>query len=153
MTAVPEDVPVWSWLFSAPHFTSLNDDGKGFTDALTEEHITFREVKALSTYLSTALVQDLGLVHGDSLIIYSPNTIMYPVAMLAAARSGVIACGVSPEYTVDELAYALKASKAKALVAASENWERACQAADKVGLSRTTFSASTATRPERQWAA
>ncbi|KAF4119560.1 Acyl-CoA synthetase (AMP-forming)/AMP-acid ligase II [Geosmithia morbida] len=61
---------------------------------------------------------------------------MYPAAMLSASRSGIIACGVSPDYTVDELAHALTVSKASCLIATENNWQRACGAADKVGLAR-----------------
>lgn len=54
--------------------------------------------------------------------------------MLSAVRIGAVGCGVSSEYTVDELAYTLKASKAKLILAMPENLDRAYQAAAKVGI-------------------
>ena len=139
MTPVPRDASLWSWLFESPH-SKLGRIGQaqvqGFTDATTGQHINHGQVKELTTYLSTAFVRDCGLGQGDSLIVYSRNSIWYPVAMLAAVRIGAVGCGVSPEYTVDELAYALKASNAKLILAMPENLDKAYQAADKVGVPR-----------------
>ena len=72
---------------------------------------------------------------GDVALIFSRNSIWYPVAMLAALRIGAIGCGVSPDYSEDELAYAVKASRAKFIIATTENLDRATKAAKKVGIS------------------
>lgn len=56
--------------------------------------------------------------------------------MLSAARIGAMGCGVSPDYSADELAYALRASKSKIILATTENVDKAYTAADKAGVPR-----------------
>lgn len=54
--------------------------------------------------------------------------------MLSAMRVGIIACGVSPDYNDEELAYAVGTSKAKLIVTTPDRADKARQAALKVGL-------------------
>lgn len=56
------------------------------------------------------------------------------MATLSAVRVGSIGCGVSPDYTVDELAYSLKLSKAKFILTTSNLVENAYLAAAKAGV-------------------
>jgi acyl-CoA synthetase (AMP-forming)/AMP-acid ligase II len=93
-------------------------------------------VKEYTTYISTALVKDLGLQVGDVVTLYSRNTIWYPVIGFSALRVGAVACGVSPDYTVDELAYSLRVSKTKFLFTSTSGLEKAHEAAEKAGLPR-----------------
>ena len=111
-------------------------DIKGFTDAETREHITYHELKDYATCISTALTKDLGLQQGDVITLYSRNTIWYPVIGLSAIRVGAVACGVSPDYTADELAYSLRLSKTKFIFTSASAVERAHEAAEKAGLPR-----------------
>lgn len=134
---MPRDVTVWSWIFESQTFPG-QDDTRGFTNAVTGQHMTYTEIKRLTGHLSSALLRDCGLGEGDCLIVYSRNSVMYPAAILSAARVGIVACGVSPDYNADELAHALRTSRAKFIFAADDNWDVACQAADKVGLSRSS---------------
>lgn len=58
---------------------------------------------------------------------------------LSAVRVGAVACGVSPEYTVDELSFSLKLSKTKVVFTTEELLDKATAAADKLGLERNNI--------------
>lgn len=56
---------------------------------MTTERVSYAQVERYSTYLLTALVKDYGLKEGDAVVLFSPNTIWYPVAMLGTLRAGM----------------------------------------------------------------
>jgi acyl-CoA synthetase (AMP-forming)/AMP-acid ligase II len=76
------------------------------------------------------------LREGDVVAIYNKNSIWYPVIALSVVRIGAVACGISSEYTVDELAYALKLTKAKLLFTSCHLKETASKAATIVGMDK-----------------
>ncbi|KAF4502465.1 phenylacetyl- ligase [Fusarium agapanthi] len=124
---------LWSWLLeSKPLFSDRN--APGFTDAITKEHISFQSLKDYATTLSSALVTNYNLGQNDTVVVFAKNSIWYPVATLAAVRVGAVACGVSPEYTVDEFYYSLKISKAKVIFATVDNFDIARAGAKKAGI-------------------
>ncbi|KFH42173.1 4-coumarate--CoA ligase-like protein [Hapsidospora chrysogenum ATCC 11550] len=136
---LPKDVSIWSWLFEPPHSKlDRHDATQGYTNVATGEHISYTDLKQLTTYLSTALSDECGLGQGESLIIYARNSVWYPVAMLSAVRIGAVGCGVSPEYTADELAHAIRVSRASMILTTADNLDRAHQAASKVGVPRSS---------------
>lgn len=120
---------LWSWLFESciPKFP--RDQIQGFTDAFTQKHISFTDLKRHTKALSTVFYNNYGVRQGDVIIVYSHNSIWYPVISLAAVRIGAIACGVSPDYTVDELIYALRLTKSKLLWAGDDTVQKAREAA------------------------
>ncbi|KAF4970043.1 hypothetical protein FSARC_2860 [Fusarium sarcochroum] len=126
---------LWSWLLEYKRLAP-ESDAQGFTDAITKKHITHQTLKDYATTLSSVLVTQYGLGQNDTVIVYGRNSIWYPVATLAAVRVGAVACGVSPDYTVDELSYSLKISKSKLIFATVDNLDKAHDAAAKVGISR-----------------
>lgn len=108
---------------------------QGFTDVATGQHISYREVASTTKYLSTSLQDVLKVRKGDVALLFSNNDFRYPIAMLAALRIGMVACGVSPDYTVDELTHSLAVSQAKLIFTTAENLDRAHEAAAQHGLS------------------
>lgn len=129
---MPQDVTLWSWLFDNPKLT--NSATKGLTDALTEQHCSYQDVSLRAKYLSTALQRVLTLREGDVALVYSRNAIQYPVAMLAALRLGVVACGVSPDYSSEELSHCLELSQAKCIFTTQDKLEAAQIAAKNCGM-------------------
>ena len=93
LCAVPTDITIWDWLFDSPH-SPLGKysprDLSGYTNAITQERIDYAQVKEHATHLSTALVKRYGLKRGQTVALFSPNTIWYPVAMLASLRAGTL---------------------------------------------------------------
>lgn len=82
------------------------------------------------------MVKSHGLKEGDVTIIFSKNSIYFPIAALASVRAGGIACGASPDYNAEELSHTLRLSKAKFLFAGPEVMETALSAAAACGLSK-----------------
>ncbi|EOO01377.1 putative 4-coumarate- ligase 2 protein [Phaeoacremonium minimum UCRPA7] len=80
------------------------------------------EINVLST--------DYGLQQGEVVVIFSKNSIWYPVATLATIRIGAIACGVSPEYNAEELSFSLRVSKAKFILTEIQSLDHVCAAAE-----------------------
>lgn len=90
---MPRDLTVWDWAFDST-YSPLNrfpeSELRGFQNAITKERINWKDVKECTTYLSTALVKKYGLKEGDTVALFSRNTIWYPVAMLGTLRAGKI---------------------------------------------------------------
>ncbi|KAK1763983.1 hypothetical protein QBC33DRAFT_613416 [Phialemonium atrogriseum] len=134
---VPERLSLWSWLFDsglASLSQSRKDRIQGFTDVVTKQHVSFEDLKRHTTAISTAWTALCGLRQGDVIIVYGRNTVWYPVTTLSAVRVGAIACGVSPDYNVEELSYSLCVSKAKFIITAAETADTALEAARKSGI-------------------
>lgn len=87
---VPTDLTIWDWLFDSSYSPLARDDPvAGYTNAITGERIDYAQVKLYTTYLSTTLVKKYGLKEGETVALFSPNTIWYPVAMLGVLRTGM----------------------------------------------------------------
>lgn len=98
---VPWHLPIWTWLFDS-EFSPLrkfaSKDIKGYTNAVTKEHLSYADIKTHSTHLSTALKKNYGLEEGQTVSLFSPNTVWYPVAMFGTLRAGGVVSGASPAY-------------------------------------------------------
>lgn len=136
---MPTHLTTWDWLFDSP-YSPLSRLGRdqlaGYTDATTNETLDWAAVKTLTTHLSTALVGKYGLRPGETVSLFSQNSVWYPVVMHGALRYGARVSGASPAYGVDEMAYALRTAKARLLVTGKESLGVAVKAAQKAGLER-----------------
>jgi len=138
LNVVPKDITVWDWLFESPKHSSLHkhadSDLAGYTNATTKERLNWRQVKEATTHLSTALVKKYGLKEGQTVALFSQNTIWYPVAMFGVLRVGGVVSGASPAYNIEEMTYALKTGDAKFLMTHPNSMEVATAAAKNVGI-------------------
>ena len=94
MVTVPTNVTTWEWLFdekspASPLNRFAEKDLAGYTDAVTKERVSYKDVKTNATYISTALAKRYGFQRGDTISLFSRNTIWYPVTLFAAVRIGV----------------------------------------------------------------
>lgn len=89
---VPTKLAVWDWLFDS-HYSPLErfeeHELRGFTNAITNERVNWREVKEYSGLICTALVKKYGLKEGDTVSLFSQNSVWYPVVMFACLKAGV----------------------------------------------------------------
>ncbi|KAK4548829.1 hypothetical protein LTR36_008602 [Oleoguttula mirabilis] len=135
---LPRHLTTWQWLFESKTFSPLHrfpeNELGGYTNAITKEKLNWREVKETATFVSTALVNTYGLKEGDTVALFSQNTIWYPVAMHATLRVGGRVSGASPAYNVDEMTYALKTGDAKFLMTHPDSMEVATAAAKNAGI-------------------
>jgi 4-coumarate--CoA ligase len=88
---VPQKLAVWDWLFDS-EFSPLaryeDHELKGYLNAVTNKRLNWKEVKEYSTYISTALVKKYGLKEGQTVSLFSQNSIWYPVVMHGCLRAG-----------------------------------------------------------------
>lgn len=91
-STVPTDVTTWEWLFETDRYVPFNTGSRGrlgtYSDAATHERLDFTEVKEKAIALSTALVRDCGLRPGQTVSLFSTNTVWYAVALWATIRVG-----------------------------------------------------------------
>ena len=93
LRADPTDLTVWEWAFEDKRYSPVvqrpPNQIAGFTNATTGERLDYLQIKEHSTHLCTALVNNCGLQEADTVSLFSPNTIWYPVAMFAVLRAGM----------------------------------------------------------------
>lgn len=89
---VPDNVTTWEWLFESDEFVpfqhSSNSVVGAYNNAVTKERLDFAQVKAKAITLSTVLVENYGLQAGQTVSIFSTNTVWYAVALWATIRVG-----------------------------------------------------------------
>lgn len=100
----------------------------------TKRSHTFAQVKEKAIDFGKGLKALWDWQKGDVLGIYSPNSIDTPIVMWGGHWAGGVISPSNPGYTVDELAFQLKDSGAKALVTQLSVLETARAAAKIVGL-------------------
>ncbi|AUG75236.1 AMP-dependent synthetase [Kitasatospora sp. MMS16-BH015] len=90
-------------------------DTPALVDGITGRSLSYGELAGAVRLVAAGLAGS-GLVKGDVLALYSPNTIAYPVAFYAASRAGATVTTVSSLATAGELAGQLRDSGARWLV-------------------------------------
>ncbi|THH12726.1 hypothetical protein EW146_g7421 [Bondarzewia mesenterica] len=88
-----------------------------FTDALTGQTISRAELRSLTLSLAyglrNVLPADVRLRRGDTALIYSPNSLAWPVVVLGIIAAGSRATLANSAYTPAELAYQYEDSRAQ----------------------------------------
>ncbi|KAJ5733976.1 hypothetical protein N7493_002762 [Penicillium malachiteum] len=136
---VPEDLTLWDWLFdskTSPLQQEVPSGLGGFTNAITQERVRYDEIKDYATFISTSLVRKFNFSAGQTIALFSPNSVWYPVAMFATTRIGGMISGASPAYNIEEMTYALKTSDAKIFMTTVSALPVAIPAAENAGISR-----------------
>ena len=137
---LPKHLTTWQWLFEDPTYSPIarfpEHELGGYTNAITKEKLNWREVKETATYVSTALVKKYGLKEGETVALFSLNTIWYPVAMHATLRVGGKVSGASPAYNIEEMTYALQKADAKFIMTHPNSMEVATASAEAAGIPR-----------------
>ncbi|MEJ7703112.1 MAG: AMP-binding protein [Geodermatophilaceae bacterium] len=80
--------------------------------------------------VAAALVER-GIKPGDTVAVFSPNTIYYPVVFHGIAAAGALSSTINSLYTPREIAFQLKDSGAKMLITVSPFLDRARAATEK----------------------
>ncbi|KAF1949606.1 4-coumarate-CoA ligase-like protein [Byssothecium circinans] len=127
------DTDLWGFLFERKE-KPFPDNKVIYLDPYTKRSYTYAQVK------STAIEFGKGLKHlwdwqkGDVLALYTPNCIDTPAVTWGTHWAGGVLSPANPAYTVDELAFQLKDSGARALVTQLPFIKNAQEAAKKVGI-------------------
>ncbi|EGP91681.1 unnamed protein product [Zymoseptoria tritici ST99CH_3D1] len=126
-------IGLWDFLFSRKDLT-FPKDKKIFIDAATNRSYTFAELKSTASDFGTGLLADWDWQKDDVLALYTPNSIDTPAIIWGTHFAGGIVTPANPAYTVEELAFQLQNSGAKALVTQQHLLDNAVKAAKQVGI-------------------
>ncbi|KAL0085515.1 hypothetical protein J3Q64DRAFT_1101923 [Phycomyces blakesleeanus] len=103
-------------------------------DVATKKTLTLHQIKRDVLRFAAGLQDDCDFKKDDVILIYAPNQYDYAIPLLGAIAAGGAASPANPNYNTGELVYQLEMTKAKILVAHSENIKTALEAAKVVGL-------------------
>ena len=105
-----------------------------YTDAITSRSYNYAQVKSTAVELGKGLKSLWEWRKGDVVALFTPNCIDTPAVIWGFHWAGGIVSPANPGYTVDELAFQLRDSGAKALVTQKQCLEVALVAAKRVGI-------------------
>ena len=80
--------------------------------------LTYSELDAETDRVARALIA-AGLTAGDRVGIWSPNRVEWALVQYATAKAGIVLVNINPAYRTHELAYALRQSGCRMLIAAA----------------------------------
>lgn len=95
-------------------------------------HETFR----LWSLRFAAGLQKAGLKPGDRVLLFSGNSLCFPIVLMGILMAGGIFTGANPGFVARELAYQLKDADAKFLICADGALELGIEAAGSVNVSK-----------------
>ncbi len=129
------DIPA----MSVPEFVLSRTDERGDRAALIDgvdgRTIRYGELRDRVARVAGAL-SSLGVRKGDTCAIYSPNTIEFPIVVLAVARLGGIVTTANPSYTAEELTRQLSDSCTRILFTSPAVGAAAREAAAQANVER-----------------
>lgn len=92
-------------------------------DADSGESLTFSQLKSTLIKVSHGF-RHLGIKKNDVVLIFSPNSIQFPLCFLGVIALGAIATTANPVYTVSELSKQVQDCKPKLVVTIPELWDK-----------------------------
>ncbi|XP_023744862.1 probable CoA ligase CCL7 [Lactuca sativa] len=95
---------------------SVYSDRPALIDPNSHQIFTFYQLKRKISDFAKTLHYTYSISKGDVILIFSPNSILFPVAFLAVTSLGAIATTANPLYTVKELAHQISDSKPKLII-------------------------------------
>lgn len=106
---------------------------KAIIDAYSGEEVTYAQLKSRSLDFAAGLSKKFGGKSG-TIMVYSPNSALYPVLLFGGAAAGVTVSTANPAYLDTETAHALSLSEATILLVQSDpelvaTAQRACKIA------------------------
>ncbi|MFF0861192.1 class I adenylate-forming enzyme family protein [Nonomuraea sp. NPDC003560] len=118
------DTGVRTWKHAPAHFRALLETSRFHGEqvflAYEDEHITFEEHFRRAATLARRLVEEYGVTKGDRVAIAMRNYPEWVVSFSAALAAGAIAVPLNAWWTEAELAYGVRDSGAKVLIADGE---------------------------------
>ncbi|CAG8669809.1 17336_t:CDS:2 [Dentiscutata erythropus] len=119
-------VGIYQYVTSNPN--KISDDKVIYVDGITERSYTFGEFKHESKRFAAGLQDKLGFKRGDTLAIFSPDQVDYPIVLLGTIAAGGKVALATPKSDVTGLSYRLTESGASVLIVHPEIFEVAIEA-------------------------
>lgn len=130
-TPIP-NISLPTYIFQSP--TAPLPDDPVFIDARDSSRVITRASYRLWAQRLAAGLRRAGLKDGDRLLLFSGNSIYFPIVLMGIVAAGGIFTGANPTYVARELAYQLKDSGATFCIAAEASLDTALDAAKQIGF-------------------
>ncbi|XP_071719369.1 probable CoA ligase CCL7 [Rutidosis leptorrhynchoides] len=85
-------------------------------DPKSNQTLTFTQLKNSITHFAHTLHYQFNITKNDVVFIFSPNSILFPIAFFAVTSIGAVATTANPLYTVAELTHQIADSKPKLII-------------------------------------
>jgi len=126
---------IQKWIFG-----SCSDplpDRKAWIDAdnPTTRYLTISGGRLLAKRIAVGLLEH-GIQPGDRVLVLTGNSVVFPAIILGIWMAGGIFTAANPSYVARELAYQLKDSGARVMIATNTRWDVAVQAAGMVDMAQ-----------------
>ncbi|KAJ9607984.1 hypothetical protein H2200_008063 [Cladophialophora chaetospira] len=133
----PPALSIPTFMFESPT-SNINAVDKVIIDAKrpNTHYLTIYSYREWSKRFAAGL-KSAGLVDGERVLLFSANTMFYPVAVMGSLMAGAIYNSANPAYTARELSHQLRNSDPRIVLAASNCIDRALEAADIVGFDKS----------------
>ncbi|CAG8559105.1 34873_t:CDS:10, partial [Racocetra persica] len=120
-------VGVYQYVISNPN--NVSDNKAIFIDGITDERVTFGELKRDSKRFAAGLQDIIGFKRHDVLGIFSPNQINCPIVVFGTLAAGGTVTAANPKYTAREFASQLIDSGASVIIVHPKFLDTAIKAA------------------------
>ena len=100
---------------------------------------SYNRVRNLAERLAAALT-DLGVVPGQTVMMYIPNSIQWVICWLAIQKLGAVSLPITPIYTPHDLKYIANDSDAESIICADTNFGYVTSVLPETGLKRVIVS-------------
>ncbi|WMV56011.1 hypothetical protein MTR67_049396 [Solanum verrucosum] len=95
-----------------------------FFDADNGETLSFSQFKSMVSRISHGLIHQMGIKKNDVVLIFTPNSVQFPLSFFGVIAIGAIATTVNPMYTVSELSKQIKDCKPKLIITSPELFDK-----------------------------
>ncbi|GAA5965081.1 hypothetical protein JCM3765_004851 [Sporobolomyces pararoseus] len=123
---------VFEFIFGSSN-PNYNSQSVALIDGPTGKKTTYGELRDLSLQIASGLSK-AGLKRGDTALVFSPNSTLYPALVFGGEAAGVTVSTANSSYGPDELAHCLKLSEAKVMLVGGDFLEIAKETAKKAGM-------------------
>ena len=131
---VPES-SLATFLFNSPSHKLENGSKRAFSDATDpSKYITRNGFRLMCQRFALGLRNSPHFKNGDRVLLFSSNSLFFPVVVVGMGMAGGIFSGANPTFTTRELAYQLKDSEARYLLCSDAQLETGIAAAQEAGL-------------------
>ncbi|KAK7509791.1 4-coumarate-CoA ligase 2 [Phyllosticta citriasiana] len=115
-------------------------NNKSFIDAERPEryYLSYESFRLWSKRVALGF-QRAGLKQGERVLLYSGNSIFFPVVMMGVVMAGGVFTGANPSYVARELAYQLQDSGARFLICAEGSLSTGLEAAKSIGMDKSNI--------------
>ena len=124
----------YNFLFKGSALSKQPSTKPAYIDGHTQKSITYGRLEPLTLQLAQGFRDKLGLAKGQTVLIFSPNCLIYPLLIWSVQCLGAIPTMANIGYQVEELVHQIKDSKASILCVGLPLLSIAKAAAKRTGI-------------------